>query len=192
MRHQVSGKKLGRKSAHRTAMFRNMAISLIQHGRITTTVQKAKELRGFAEGLVGLGKSGTLHDRRLAFDRLRNREAVHKLFSDIAPAFKNRNGGYTRVLKMSTRHGDAAQMAMIEYLREDLPVVESKGKAEKGGKAKSAKAAAPKAKKEKLAVEKAEKKAEAKKPAQAKEPKEEAQKAKKAAAPKAKKKIDKE
>lgn len=191
MRHQVAGKKLGRKSAHRDAMFRNMAISLIEHGRITTTIQKAKELRGFAERLVGLGKSGTLHDRRLAFDRLRSRDAVQKLFQEIAPAFKARNGGYTRIFKMATRHGDAAQMAMIEYLREDMPKVAAEGKAEKKSKAKTEKAAAPKVKKEKPAVEKAEKKADAKKPAKAKEAKEAAPKAKKAATPKAKK-ADKE
>lgn len=121
MRHSVFGRKLGRTTAHREAMFRNMAVSLIQHGRIRTTLEKAKELRVFAERLVGLGKKDSLHARRLAFNRLRDRDAVQKLFQTIAPAFKDRQGGYTRILKLATRFGDAAQLAIIEYLNEALP-----------------------------------------------------------------------
>jgi len=125
MRHSVFGRKLGRTTAHREAMFRNMAVSLIQHGRIRTTLEKAKELRVFAERLVGLGKKDSLHARRLAFNRLRDRDAVQKLFQTIAPAFKDRQGGYTRILKLATRLGDAAQLAIIEYLNESMPSTKS-------------------------------------------------------------------
>jgi large subunit ribosomal protein L17 len=148
-------------------MFRNMAVSLIEHGRITTTLHKAKELRVVAEKLVTLGKNDSLHARRLAFDRLRSRDAVQKLFATIAPAFKTRKGGYTRILKLDTRLGDAAQLAIIEYLREDLPA-DASHKPTKSDKAKKAKtgegasAAEPKAKKvpkvKKEAKPKAEKK----------------------------------
>lgn len=128
MRHNNTGRKLGRTTAHREAMFRNMAVSLIQHGRIKTTIQKAKELRVFAERLVSLGKEDSLHARRLAFDRLRDRDAVLKLFNVIAPAFKTRQGGYTRIFKLSTRPGDGSEMALIEYLGEDLPRVSQEEK----------------------------------------------------------------
>jgi large subunit ribosomal protein L17 len=164
MRHGVSGRKLGRTTAHREAMFRNMACSLIEHGRIRTTTHKAKELRIIADKLVTLAKTDSLHARRLAFDRLRNRDAVQKLFGTIAPAFKSRNGGYTRILKISgVRPGDAADMAFIEYLREDLPQV-TEPKAPKEKKAKAPKEAkAPKAKKEPKAKEAKAEKAETKK-----------------------------
>lgn len=121
MRHQVAGRKLGRTSAHRSALMRNLAVALIQHGRIRTTLHKAKELRGFADNLVTLGKKDSLHARRLAFNRLRDRGAVTKLFQDIAPAFQKRNGGYTRIYHLGpSRPGDTAKMALIEYLSEDL------------------------------------------------------------------------
>lgn len=120
MRHQVAGRKLGRTTSHRKAMFRNMVVSLIEKGRIKTTLQRAKELRKIADNLVSLGKENTLHAKRQAFDLIRDRRAVQKLFSSIAPAFKERKGGYTRIFHEGNRHGDAAAMAFIEYLKEDL------------------------------------------------------------------------
>jgi len=116
MRHQVSGRKLGKTTSHRKALFKNMAVSLIEAGRIETTLPKAKELRSFADHLVTLAKRDTLWARRQAFDFLRSREAVKKLFSELAPRFKDRAGGYSRVLKLGNRLGDAAQMALIEYV----------------------------------------------------------------------------
>ena len=141
MRHNNTGRKLGRTTAHREAMFRNMAVSLIQHGRIKTTIQKAKELRVFAERLVSLGKTDSLHARRLAFDRLRDRDAVVKLFNVIAPAFATRQGGYTRIFKLSTRPGDGSEMALIEYLGESVPRATKAEKAEKSEPKKVKKAA---------------------------------------------------
>lgn len=120
MRHQVAGRKLGKKTAHRLAMLRNMSTSLIKHGRIKTTLPKAKELRKVADKLITLGKANTLHARRQAFDFLRSRDAVQKLFAEIAPAFTKRMGGYTRIYHMGSRAGDAAKMAIIEYLAEDI------------------------------------------------------------------------
>jgi len=138
MRHQVAGRKLGRKSAHRLAMFSNMAASLIDKGRIKTTLHKAKELRKIADKLVTLGKTNTLHTRRQAFNLLRNNDAVRKLFAEIAPSFEKRAGGYTRIYHLGTRVGDAAKMAYIEYLSEDLLTAKVEGKvADKGKKTKS-------------------------------------------------------
>lgn len=116
MRHHVDGRKLGRTSSHRRAMFANMAASLIRHDRIETTLPKAKELRSLAERLVTMGKQQTLHARRRAIAIIRDKKAVHKLFDELAGRFSARNGGYTRILKLGWRHGDAAPMAMIEYL----------------------------------------------------------------------------
>lgn len=155
MRHQVSGRKLGKTSSHRKAMFRNMATSLIEHGRIKTTLHKAKELRSIADQLVTLGKRNTLHTRRQAFDLIRNKTIVKKLFDEIAPAFEDRKGGYTRIYHIGQRVGDAAKMAVIEFLQEDLlkskvegKVVEKKAKAKKEKKPatekKAKKEAAPK------------------------------------------------
>ncbi len=120
MRHQKRGRHLGRNAQHRLAMFRNMTCSLIEHGRITTTVAKAKELRPFVEKLVTLARKGTLHARRLVISRLGNHKApAKKLVDEIAPRFKDRPGGYTRILKSSTRRlGDAAFTAFIEFLKE--------------------------------------------------------------------------
>ena len=118
MRHQVSGRKLNRSGAHRKALFRNLVTALIRHERIRTTDAKAKELRGVADRLVTLGKQATLHARRRAFDRIRDREAVSKLFDDIAPRFKDRPGGYTRITKIGVRHGDAAAVSLIEWTGE--------------------------------------------------------------------------
>jgi len=120
MRHRIDTRKLGRTSAHRGALFRNLAISLIKHGRVQTTLPKAKELRRVADHLVTLGKRNTLHTKRQAFDQLRDKQAVTKLFREIAPAFQERKGGYTRFYQLRERRGDAATIAMIEYLREDI------------------------------------------------------------------------
>ena len=113
MRHMKSGRKLNRNSSHRKAMFRNMASSLIEHEIIKTTVPKAKELRRVAEPLITLAKEDSVAHRRLAFNRLRDKEAVGKLFSELGPRFKDRPGGYLRILKMGPRPGDAAPMAIV-------------------------------------------------------------------------------
>jgi large subunit ribosomal protein L17 len=115
MRHAVHGRKLGRTTAHRRALFRNQLASLVAHGRITTTLEKAKELRPIAEKMVTQGKRGTLHARRRA-QRLLDRHLVKKLFDDVAPRFAERPGGYTRILKLGPRKGDGAEMALIEFV----------------------------------------------------------------------------
>lgn len=148
--HHVQGRKLGRKSAHRRAMMANIAASLIRHERIETTLPKAKELRPLAEQLVTLGKRGTLHAHRRAVQIIRDKGAVHKLFAELAPRFSARNGGYTRILKLGWRHGDAAPMAAIEYL-------EAHGHKESGEGEKAPKAAKKKEHAEKKAAPKAEK-----------------------------------
>ena len=117
MRHKVYGRKLGRTTAHRIAMTRNQAVSLIEHERITTTEAKAKNLRPFVERLVTLAKEPTLHNRRRAFSKLRSDDAVTKLFDVLGPRFQERQGGYTRVLKLAKpRLGDAGARAMIEFV----------------------------------------------------------------------------
>ena len=113
MRHRKSGRRLGRNSSHRKAMFRNMASSMVKHETIRTTVPKAKELRRVVEPLITLAKEDSVANRRLAFDRLRDKEAVGKLFSELGPRFKDRPGGYLRILKMGPRPGDAAPMAIV-------------------------------------------------------------------------------
>ena len=113
MMHRKAGRALGRKSSHRTAMYRNMAASLIREETIRTTVPKAKELRRVVEPLITLAKEDGVARRRLAFDRLRDRPAVGKLFNDLGPRFKARPGGYLRILKMGFRAGDAAPMALV-------------------------------------------------------------------------------
>jgi len=120
MRHGVSGRKLGVTSTHRLAMFRNMAVALIKHEQITTTLPKAKELRPVAEKLITLGKRGGLHARRQAYAQLRDDVIVGKLFAALADRYKSRAGGYTRVLKAGMRHGDAADMAVIELVDRDV------------------------------------------------------------------------
>ncbi len=119
MRHGVSGRKLNRTSSHRRAMFANMAAALIKHEQIKTTLPKAKELRPIAEKLVTLGKKGGLHNRRRAFAMLRDDAMVAKLFDALADRYKDRPGGYTRVLKAGFRYGDAAPMAFIEFVDRD-------------------------------------------------------------------------
>ena len=119
MRHGLSGRKLSVTSSHRAAMFRNMAVALIKHEQITTTLPKAKELRPVAEKLITLGKRGDLHAKRQAYNQLRDETIVTKLFSTLAERYKTRNGGYTRVLKAGMRYGDAADMAVIEFVNRD-------------------------------------------------------------------------
>jgi large subunit ribosomal protein L17 len=116
MRHLKRTAKLGRTSEHRNAMLANLVCSLIEHKRVTTTLAKAKAARSVAEKMVTLGKSGTVHDRRLAVARLHQEAAARILFKDIAPAFKDRKGGYTRIIKMNQRNGDAAQRAILEWV----------------------------------------------------------------------------
>lgn len=114
--HRHSGRYFGRNSSHRKAMFKNMMVSLLKHELITTTVAKAKELRMYIEPLITLAKEDTVHRRRIAFARLRDRDMVLKLFNDIAPHFKQRPGGYLRVLKAGFRKGDNAPLAIIELV----------------------------------------------------------------------------
>jgi large subunit ribosomal protein L17 len=116
MRHRKSGRKLGRNSAHRKAMYRNLAASLVRHETIRTTVPKAKELRRVVEPLITLAKQDGASRRRLAFDRLRDEAAVGKLFNDLGPRFRERPGGYLRILKMGFRNGDSAPMAVVQLL----------------------------------------------------------------------------
>lgn len=116
MRHRKSGRSLGRKSAHRKAMYKNMAASLIQHETIRTTLPKAKELRRVIEPLITLGKEDGASRRRLAFDRLRDKKAVGKLFNELGPRYKDRPGGYLRILKIGYRPGDSAPMALVQLL----------------------------------------------------------------------------
>jgi len=120
MRHKVSGRRLGRTTAHRKATMQNMVASLIQHELIQTTVPKAKELRREIEPLITRAKEDSLHNRRIAFDRLRNRDAVQKLFLDLGPRFSKRPGGYLRILRCGFRAGDNAPMAYVELV--DRPV----------------------------------------------------------------------
>ena len=119
MRHGSAHRKLGRTTAHRTAMFANMAASLIKHEQIITTLPKAKELRPFVEKLVTLAKRGDLHARRIAISRVRDVDQVGKLFASLGPRYKARAGGYIRVLKAGNRYGDNAPMAVIEFVDRD-------------------------------------------------------------------------
>ena len=116
MRHRKKGRKLSRTASHKKATMQNMATSLFRHERIETTTAKAKELRPFAERLITLGKRGDLHARRLAATKIQDREVLGKLFGDIAPRFAERPGGYTRILKLGHRKGDAAEMSLIELV----------------------------------------------------------------------------
>ena len=116
MRHQRAGKKLGRDSAHRKALYSNLAGSLIVHGRVKTTVAKAKAVRPIAEKMITLGRRGDLHARRQALAYLRSQEVVHQLFADVAPRFTDRPGGYTRIVKIGPRPGDSAPMAYLEFV----------------------------------------------------------------------------
>ncbi|MCX7771395.1 MAG: 50S ribosomal protein L17 [Proteobacteria bacterium] len=126
MRHQRKTRTLGRNTSHRIAMIKNMVVSLIKNGRIETTEARAREARRFAEKMVTLGKRGDLHSRRLAFAFLRDDDALTKLFSEIAPKFNNRKGGYTRILKLGNRLGDSAPVALLEWIDYVVPEKEEK------------------------------------------------------------------
>lgn len=117
MRHRKKGRKLSRTASHKKATMRNMATSLFRHERIETTTAKAKELRPYAERLITLARRGDVHSRRLAGTKIQDREVLGKLFDEIAPRYAERPGGYTRVLKLGSRKGDAAEMSLIELVR---------------------------------------------------------------------------
>ena len=129
MRHRHGLRKLNRTSAHRLAMLRNMMVSLLKHEAIKTTLPKSKELRRVVEPMITLAKNPTLANKRLAFNRLRDREVVVKLFNELGPRFANRNGGYTRILKMGFRVGDNAPMAYMELTEKAVAVEEVKEEA---------------------------------------------------------------
>ncbi len=128
MRHRLAGRKLNRTKSHRRALFANMAVALLTHEQIKTTLPKAKDLRRIADKMITLGKRGDLHARRQALAELRDEAAVKKLFEVLGPRYADRPGGYTRVLKAGFRHGDAAPMAVIELVERD---VDAKGAADK-------------------------------------------------------------
>ena len=148
MRHLKRTAKLGRTGQHRNAMLANLVCSLIEHKRVTTTLAKAKAARSVAEKMVTLGKRGTLHDRRLAAARLHQEEAVRILFNEIAPSQKERRGGYTRIIRMNQRQGDASQKAILEWVDlgvvTDAPAVEKPAKETKPTETKEATADASK------------------------------------------------
>src|SRR3954453_4670853 len=139
MRHGDGLRKLGRTSSHRLAMFRNMSVSLLRHEEITTTLPKAKELRRVVEPMITLGKKPSLANRRLAYDRLRDREIVSKLFGDLGPRYAKRNGGYLRILKMGFRKGDNAPLALVTLLDRPENEPAAAGDAEAKGSKKKAK-----------------------------------------------------
>ena len=144
MRHRVATFKIGRSSAHRRSMLANMVSSLFTNGQIETTLVKAKEARRFAEKLITIGKKGDLHRRRLAVSKLRDKSAVKLLFDEIAPAYAERNGGYTRILKLGVRRGDAAEMCLLQLVKEEAAAKPAK-KAEVKAAAPAVEAEAPKA-----------------------------------------------
>ncbi len=141
MRHLKRTAKLGRTGEHRNAMLANLVCSLIKHKRVTTTLAKAKAARSVAEKMVTLGKAGTIHDRRLAAARLHQEDVVKILFNEIAPAQKERHGGYTRIVKLGCRQGDAGQKAILEWV--DLPVTPAAAEPKPAEEAKPAEAAKP-------------------------------------------------
>ena len=131
MRHRHGLRKLNKTSSHRLAMLRNMTVSLLKHEAIRTTLPKAKELRRVAEPIITLGKNPTLANKRLAFDRLRDRDTVVKLFGELGPRYRNRNGGYLRILKWGFRQGDNAPMALVELMDRPEPKEEAPAKEDK-------------------------------------------------------------
>jgi len=144
MRHLKAGRKLNRTSAHRKALLRNLVTSLIEHEQVQTSDAKAKELRRIADRMITLGKRGTLHARRQAASYVRTREAVKKLFDDVAGRFRERAGGYTRIIKLGHRHGDAAPMSVIELTdRGEAAKAEAERKRERRAKRAQKKAAPP-------------------------------------------------
>jgi len=128
MRHGKSGRKLNRTSSHRTAMFRNMVTSLLQHERIYTTVAKAKELRRWADWMITLGKRGDLHARRQALMVIREKQVLHKVFAELGSRYQNRSGGYSRIIKVGYRRGDAAPMCILELITADAQPAPKKAK----------------------------------------------------------------
>ncbi len=196
MRHQLSGRQLSRNAPHRWAMLRNMAASLLRHETIRTTLPKAKELRRIVEPLITLGKADSDANRRRAFAQLRDAEVVVKLFEELGPRFKARPGGYTRILRMDVRPGDAAPMALMQLLdqpelvaEDTVPTVDESGETEKKAPKKAAapkKKTSLKKKSTKSAEEKAAKKAKSAEKKEAKAAKAETKAQKKAAAPKKK------
>jgi large subunit ribosomal protein L17 len=161
MRHRVAGRKLSRHSQHRSLMFRNMLVSLIEHERLKTTLAKAKELRKVAEKIVTLGKKDSLHARRLAFAQLRNEDIVKKLFTEIVPRFKDRQGGYTRIYKLGWRAGDAAPLSLIEWVTLSAEEEKKKSPVKKAKEALKKVASKKKGAAEKPEAEKKEKKSKA-------------------------------
>jgi large subunit ribosomal protein L17 len=143
MRHNNAGRRLGRKTSHREAMFRNMVTSLLTHEKITTTDAKAKEIRSVAEKMITLGKRGDLHAQRQAASYIREKSVVTKLFSTIAPRFKDRPGGYTRIVKLGIRQGDTAPISLIELVEEEMKPKKAPAKATKAPARKAAVAKAP-------------------------------------------------
>lgn len=196
MRHQLSGRQLSRNAPHRWAMLRNMAASLLRHETIRTTLPKAKELRRIVEPLITLGKADSDANRRRAFAQLRDAEVVVKLFEELGPRFKARPGGYTRILRMDVRPGDAAPMALMQLLdqpelvaEDTVPTVDESGETEKKAPKKAAapkKKTSLKKKSTRSAEEKAAKKAKSAEKKEAKAAKAETKAQKKAAAPKKK------
>jgi len=183
MRHRVAGRKLSRHTQHRELMFRNMLVSLLEHERIRTTLAKGKEFRSWVDRMISLGKQGTLHARRQAFALLRNHEMVKKLFDEIAPKLKGREGGYTRIYKMGWRQGDGAPLSLVELAtfshpeeKKKSPVTKAKETLEKVAPKKKEKKEEEKEKgkpKEKEKKEKIEKKVEVKEKKEKKVKKEE-------------------
>jgi len=159
MKHRVAGRRLDRTTEHRTAMFRNMVTSLLRHERIVTTTPKAKELKRIADKIITLAKKGTPHARRIAYRDVRDVEVLQKLFGSIADRFKTRPGGYTRLIRVSRRAGDNAELALIELV-DRAPAAAEEGEDKAGKKAKPAREKAPKAPKAEKAAKagKAEKK----------------------------------
>jgi large subunit ribosomal protein L17 len=149
MRHRVAGRKLSRHTQHRNLMFRNMLVSLLQHERIQTTLAKGKELRRLADKIISLGKQGNLHARRRAFDLLRDRGVVKKIFEEIVPRLKDRAGGYTRIYKMGWRQGDGAPLSLVELVTFSAPEQKKKSPVKKAKEALEKVAPKRKEKKEK-------------------------------------------
>lgn len=143
MRHGKFGRKLGRTSEHRSSMLSNMAVSLLLHEQITTTLPKAKEVRRFVDRMITLGKRGGLHSRRRALSILQDEDVVRKLFGALTERYKGRNGGYTRVLKAGFRYGDSAPMAVVELMDRDLDAKGAADKARVAAEAETAAEAAP-------------------------------------------------
>jgi len=145
MRHNKAGRRLGRTTSHRIAMFRNMVTSFLSHEKIITTDAKAKELRSIAEKMITFGKKGDLNSMRLAASYIRDKKVVTKLFSAIAPRYKERNGGYTRIIKLGVRPGDNALLSRIELVEEEMEKKPVKKAAKKSSAGAAAKAKAPRA-----------------------------------------------